>query len=99
MPCSPIEELQTLLLADKCGKKDKSVKKNHAQLLTDTSGRPKRTIAQAKRSMRTVTVRPPISLLFITSTASLASSGVAYLTVPKPLCAGSPTTLSACPMQ
>ena len=40
---------------------------------------------QAKRSMRTVIVRPPISAPFMICVAACASSGVEYLTVPKPL--------------
>lgn len=40
---------------------------------------------QANRSMRTVIVRPPISAPFMICVAACASSGVEYLTVPKPL--------------
>ncbi len=40
---------------------------------------------QAKRSMRTVTVRPPSSAPFITCAECWASSGVEYRTIPNPL--------------
>ena len=40
---------------------------------------------QAKRSMRTVIVRPPISAPFMICVAACASSGLEYRTVPKPL--------------
>lgn len=40
---------------------------------------------QAKRSMRTVTALPPMSMLFIVSTAAVASAAVGNDTVPKPL--------------
>lgn len=47
--------------------------------------RPLQTGRQAKRSMRTVTARPPMSALFMISTAASASPDVSKSTVPKPL--------------